>query len=98
MGLDVVDFAILDADADGIEDVALACWAEDAFAIARGLGNGTFDLAATFPIGDYPARVAVGDLNGDGDPDAVVSCKAANVKFRSEGSHLISRDRWPANG
>jgi hypothetical protein len=41
--------------------------------------NGTFASAATYPVGNQPYQVAIGDLNGDGHPDLAVTNNAANT-------------------
>jgi hypothetical protein len=41
--------------------------------ILAGNGDGTFTDAGSYPAGTNPASVAVGDVNGDGQPDVVVA-------------------------
>jgi hypothetical protein len=36
-------------------------------------GSGTFNAAASYPVGNDPYQVAIGDLNGDGLPDLAVT-------------------------
>ena len=38
-----------------------------------GNGDGTFQSAANFDSGQFPAAAAVGDFNGDGKPDLAVA-------------------------
>ncbi len=42
-------------------------------AVALGRGDGTFSPYVTYLVGGYPAHVAIADVNGDGNPDAVVT-------------------------
>jgi len=38
-----------------------------------GKGDGSFQSPRTFAAGDFPVGIAVGDFNGDGNPDVVVA-------------------------
>ena len=41
-------------------------------------GNGTFAAAVTYNVGTEPYSVAVGDLNGDNNPDLAVANNSDN--------------------
>ena len=43
-----------------------------------GNGDGTFQPAVNFDVGDVPMSVAVGDFNLDGLPDLVVAISGSN--------------------
>ncbi|CAF0974370.1 unnamed protein product [Adineta steineri] len=47
--------------------------------ILLGIGNGRFGSQATFPVGRFPSSIAVGDFNGDGPLDLVVTNSADNT-------------------
>jgi hypothetical protein len=47
--------------------------------VLLGNGDGTFKTARAFPTGNYPNSVAVGDINGDGKPDLVVTSSFDNT-------------------
>jgi len=73
-GVDAGD-AVADLDGDGIPDLAFAEGNSSFVAVRRGKGDGTFLAAQEFGIGtginNLPLSIAVGDLDGDGLPDAV---------------------------
>ncbi|MCP5526590.1 MAG: VCBS repeat-containing protein, partial [Verrucomicrobiales bacterium] len=59
------DIAKGDFDADGIEDLALANYNSDDVSVFLGNGDGTFQAAVNFPVGDGPFSVVAGDVNED---------------------------------
>ena len=71
-----------DLDQDGIEDIVVLHWDEDAkqpgnsngkFTPMFGNGDGTFDIGSSAWVGVQPRAGASADLNGDGLIDAVVA-------------------------
>ncbi len=66
-----------DFDLDGHLDLATAGHSPSSeireFAIALGNGDGTFDLASSYPVPDLPLSIAVGDFDSDGFDDIAVS-------------------------
>lgn len=71
--------AIADVNGDGIPDLIVAnsfASGNDAVGsvgVLFGNGNGTFQPVVTYAAGGIPTGIAVGDLNGDGQPDIVVT-------------------------
>ena len=61
-----------DFNRDGAVDLAVTEF-DDEIALFMGHGDGRFDPPASFPTGESPVHVAVGDVNGDGLDDAVVA-------------------------
>src|SRR5207302_1234578 len=45
----------------------------DTVSVLLGNGDGTFQVAQNYAVGHFPSSVAVGDFNGDGHLDLVVS-------------------------
>jgi hypothetical protein len=75
-----------DFNGDGVLDLAVTNSGDDTVGILLGQGDGGFSAQVTFPLGGtgataagpQPATMAVGDFNGDGQPDLVVAADNSN--------------------
>ena len=81
--------AVGDFNGDGNLDLAVANFNDNTVTILKGDGAGNFAPATTsaVPVGVNPSSVAVGDFNGDGNPDLAV----ANF---SDGSVSVLHALW----
>jgi VCBS repeat-containing protein len=73
-----VSVGVGDFNGDHDPDLAVANQFSDDVSVLLGDADGSFTAAASvppggFPSGSFPASVAVGDFNGDGDPDLAVA-------------------------
>jgi hypothetical protein len=49
------------------------CGGPSLVSILKGNGDGTFQSPVDVPVGNYPSAVAVADMNGDGNPDILLT-------------------------
>jgi hypothetical protein len=78
-GNNPVSLTVADLNGDGIPDVVTTnaiAGANGTVSVLLGNGDGTFQTANTFSVGQYPQSVAVGDFDGDGVPDLAVALAA----------------------
>ncbi len=94
-GVGANSVAIADLNGDGIPDLVVANVNQNGnsdlgeVAVLLGNGDGTFQPAVAYSTGAYRAlSVAVGDLNGDGIPDLVVSNECLNLQGPTCAEHL----------
>ena len=81
------DVAAGDFNDDGLQDIAVTQTTTDVVTIRLGSGGGTYGPPANIPVGDFPERLAVTDLNNDDDEDLVVSnCGFACSTVAGNGS------------
>ncbi|MEE9533311.1 MAG: VCBS repeat-containing protein, partial [Acidimicrobiia bacterium] len=69
--------AVADLDGDSVPDLVTAndggCCDLGDVSVLLGNGDGTFQAAVSFAVGDVPLSVAVADLDGDTVPDLVTA-------------------------
>jgi hypothetical protein len=66
--------AVADLNRDGKPDIVVANTASESMTVLLGDGRGHFQPApgSPFPVGHLPNDIAIGDFNGDGNPDLLV--------------------------
>jgi hypothetical protein len=68
-----------DFNGDGRQDLASADSSSNSVFVFLRNGNGTFQAARNFIVGDQPGSIAVADFNGDGRQDLVTSNSGSNT-------------------
>src|SRR5262249_8558076 len=79
-GANPISVAVGDFNGDGNPDLAVAggTGAASGVRVLLGNGDGSFQAAQTYAAGILPQSVAVGDFNGDGNPDLAVANQDTN--------------------
>lgn len=100
-----MDVHVADLDGDGIPDLAVAdqgpVEGDSTAAVMHGHGDGTFDMPSLFEVGNFPASIAIGDLNGDGRPDLVVANQyygAMSVLLATGPGTFAPQQQYPETG
>jgi hypothetical protein len=85
-----------DLDADGDNDIAMACYGTGMVTILKNDGTGAFTVRTDYAVGIYPVSVAVADVDGDGDKDVLYTRYTSNVvgvmKNNGNGSFAASTE------
>jgi hypothetical protein len=86
-----VALAVGDFNHDGKPDLAVTANTGNSgigtLSILFGKGNGTFQPAVSYPLGQSPGSIAIGDFNHDGNPDlAIVDGSALDLVYILLGS------------
>jgi hypothetical protein len=76
----VVGFSVAVGDftGNGILDLAVTDIPRNAVAVLLGNGDGSFQRAVDYPVGNQPTSVAVADFKNDGTADLVVANRLSN--------------------
>ncbi|MGA9670577.1 MAG: TIGR03118 family protein, partial [Terracidiphilus sp.] len=92
-GINPVSVAVADFNGDGIADLVALAANDTTVTILLGHGDGTFMRAAGSPgtVGIFPAAVAVGDFNGDGEADFAETNNPSETNTRTQVSVFISQ-------
>jgi len=73
---------VADLNGDAMPDLvtanSISFGSEDDVSVLLGNGDGTFQSAAAYVVGNFPISVAVADLDGDTIPDLVTASYASN--------------------
>ena len=67
-----------DLDGNGSKDLAIANYVSDNVSILLGNGEGTFQSAVNYRVGDHPYSIFSIDFDGDGDNDLATANQRAD--------------------
>ncbi len=93
--------AVADLNGDGLPDIATSftffksATSQPGFVVVYlqdPSKPGTFLSPMTFRVGDHPVSLAIGDLNGDGQPDIAVANTILNSADPTSGVYVLLQD------
>lgn len=87
-----------DFNRDGITDLAVAAFLDDAVTVYMGSADGTFLKRSKIRVGDGPIELAVGDYDGDGNHDiAAANCFGGSISLvHGQGNGLFQSAKTTA--
>jgi hypothetical protein len=65
VGVNPNDVAVADLDNDGVDDMIVVNTDDSTLSVLYGLGDGTFDAAVDYDVGNGPMALTVGHFDGD---------------------------------
>lgn len=71
VGADPQSILVRDVTGDAVADLVVVNRLNNSISLLAGRGNGEFEPAVSFRVGDVPSDLALADLNDDGRPDAI---------------------------
>ncbi len=86
---DLNEIAIGDMNGDGFDDVVAALISGDLITVIVSHGDGTYEHIEDYPV-NAPRGVAVADVDGDGDKDAVVTGGECLTIFNNTGDGTLT--------
>jgi hypothetical protein len=100
VGLDPTAVAVGDFNGDGVLDLAVATSEAESGTVVIwvGRGDGTFQFAGSLPAGAGPVGVSLGDFNGDGKQDIVVTNYYQGNPPRNPGPRISGVRVYLGNG
>jgi hypothetical protein len=81
--------AVGDFRGDGKLDLAVASYDHNNVSVLLGNGDGTFQPAVTYAVGDGPTSISVGHFNGDGKLDIVVANDASQGIYHDSSVSVL---------
>jgi Ca2+-binding RTX toxin-like protein len=94
-GFNAESITVGDFNGDGVADLATSNLASNSASVLLGTGAinapfGYFSAASTFPVGNFPDAITVGDFNNDGKSDLATANGDSTVSIILSGSNGIA--------
>jgi len=82
----------VDLDRDGILDLAIAAFRQQAILVLLGRGDGTFAPATAYDAGAQAGTLQAADLDGDGNPDLAIAPVVGEMSIASTQIAVLRGD------